>query len=168
MKTMFKSILKKILKNKVLSGILSISLFSITAVIVLFNPSQINADSTLPVVTVYKSPTCGCCSKWVSHLESNGFVVNTINKNDLRSIKHELGIEPQFQSCHTAKIGNYVVEGHVPAEDIKKMLAEKPDIDGLAVPGMPMGSPGMEGPRKDNYKVLGIKKGASASVYNSH
>ena len=160
--------MKNIFKNKILGGILSISLLSITAVIVLFNPSQINADTALPVVTVYKSPTCGCCSKWVKHLESNGFVVEAKNRNNLDSIKREFGIEPQFQSCHTAKIGNYVVEGHVPAEDIKKMLAEKPDIHGLAVPGMPMGSPGMEGPRKDNYNVLAIKSGANPTIYNSH
>ncbi len=160
--------MRNILKNRVVSGVLSIGLFSITTVIVLFNSSQINADSALPVVTVYKSPTCGCCSKWVEHLESNGFVVEAKNSNKLDSIKRELGIEPQFQSCHTAKIGNYVVEGHVPAADIKKMLAEKPDIDGLAVPGMPMGSPGMEGPRKDNYDVLAIKNGTSPTVYNSH
>ena len=156
------------LKNKVVSGILSIGLFSITAVIVLFNPGQIKADTALPTITVYKSPSCGCCSKWVEHLESNGFVVEAKNSNNLDSIKRELGIEPQFQSCHTATIANYVVEGHVPAADIKKMLAEKPDINGLAVPGMPMGSPGMEGPRKDNYNVLAIKDGASPTVYNSH
>jgi hypothetical protein len=155
-------------KTKFLSSLFTLASFALAIALVLFNPSKINADTALPVVTVYKSPTCGCCSKWVSHLESNGFVVNAINKNDLGPIKRELGIEPQFQSCHTAKIGNYVVEGHVPAADIKKMLTEKPDIDGLAVPRMPMGSPGMEGPRKDNYNVLAIKKGASPTVYNSH
>ena len=160
--------MRNILINKVVSGMLSIGLFSIIAVGVSFIPSKSNADTSLPTITVYKSPTCGCCSKWVEHLESNGFVVEAKNSNNLDSIKRELGIEPQFQSCHTAKIGNYVVEGHVPAADIKKMLAEKPDIHGLAVPGMPMGSPGMEGPRKDNYNVLAIKNGASPTIFNSH
>ncbi len=160
--------MKNVLKNNGVSGILSIGFFSILALAVLFIPNLTRADTALPTVTVYKSPTCGCCSKWVKHLESNGFVVEAKNTNKLDSIKRELGIEPQFQSCHTAKIGNYVVEGHVPAADIKKMLAEKPDIDGLAVPGMPMGSPGMEGPRKDNYDVLAIKNGTSPTVYNSH
>lgn len=160
--------MEKLFKCKFFNGLFVASLFLIAAGVMLFSPTRINAETTLPTVTVYKSPSCGCCKKWVSHLESNGFVVNAINQNDLRSIKRELGIEPQFQACHTAKIGNYVVEGHVPAEDIKRMLAEKPEIHGLAVPGMPMGSPGMEGPRKDNYNVLAIKKGARATVYNSH
>ena len=120
------------------------------------------------MVTVYKTPTCGCCSKWVKHLESNGFVVEAKNLSNLDLVKKKFGVEAQFQSCHTAKIGNYVVEGHVPAADIKLMLAEKPDIHGLAVPGMPMGSPGMEGPRKDTYHVLAINSGANPTIYNSH
>jgi len=157
-----------IFKNKVASGIFSIGFLSILVLTVIFIPNKTKADNKLPTVTVYKSPTCGCCSKWVKHLESNGFVVEAKNTSKLDSIKRELGIEPQFQSCHTAKIGNYVVEGHVPAADIKKMLTEKPDIDGLSVPGMPMGSPGMEGSRKDNYNVLAIKKDSSPTVYNSH
>lgn len=145
-----------------------IELLSITSMAVIFTPNKIKADTTLPNITVYKSPTCGCCGKWVKHLQSNGFVVDAKNSNDLESIKREFGIVPQLQSCHTAKIGDYVVEGHVPASDIKKMLAEKPDIDGLVVPGMPMGSPGMEGAKKDDYDVLAIKAGTSPTVYNSH
>ncbi len=160
--------MKNVIKTKVVSGILSISFLSILALTVIFIPNQTRADTALPTVTVYKSPTCGCCSKWVKHLESNGFVVVAKNTNKLNSIKRELGIEPQFQSCHTAKIGNYVVEGHVPASDIKKMLAEKPDIHGLAVPGMPMGSPGMEGSRKDNYNVLAIRNNTSPTIFSSH
>ena len=160
--------MENVIKNNDVSGILSISFFSILALTVLFIPNQTRADTALPIVTVYKSPTCGCCSKWVKHLESNGFVVEAKNTNKLDSIKRELGIEPQFQACHTAKIGNYVIEGHVPASDIKKMLADKPDIHGLAVPGMPMGSPGMEGSRKDNYNVFAIKNDASPTIYNSH
>ena len=155
-------------KNKVVSGILSIGVFSILALAVVFIPSKTKADNALPTITVYKSPTCGCCSKWVKHLESNGFTVDAKNTNNLSTIKQQLGIDPQVQSCHTAKIGDYVVEGHVPASDIKKMLTDKPDILGLAVPGMPMGSPGMEGSRKVNYNVLAIKSGSSPSVYNSH
>lgn len=160
--------MRNVIKNKVISTVLSIGFLSLIALTVIFIPNLTRADTALPTVTVYKSPTCGCCSKWVKHLESNGFVVEAKNRKNLNSIKRELGIEPQFQSCHTAKIGSYVVEGHVPASDIKKMLADKPDIHGLAVPGMPMGSPGMEGPRKDNYNVLAIKNGASPTVYNSH
>ena len=160
--------MKNILENKIVSGMLTFGFFSILSLTVVLIPTKTKADNALPTVTVYKSPTCGCCSKWVKHLESNGFTVDAKNTNNLQTIKQQLGIQPQVQSCHTAKIGNYVVEGHVPASDIKKMLAEKPDIDGLAVPGMPMGSPGMEGSRKDKYNVLAIKNGASHTVFSSH
>lgn len=150
------------------SRVIGISLAFFVSFFILLTPNKTRADTALPIVTVYKSPTCGCCGKWIEHLQSNGFVVDAQNRNDLDSIKRELGIESRFQACHTARIGNYVVEGHVPAADIKRMLTEKPDIAGLAVPGMPMGSPGMEGARKDNYDVLAIKHGASPTVYNSH
>ncbi|MGK0273326.1 MAG: hypothetical protein ACI88H_004006 [Cocleimonas sp.] len=160
--------MKKLFKRKYLSGIVIISLFLIAVGIIFLNSKPINADSTLPIVTVYKTPTCGCCKKWIRHLQSNGFIVKTKNLNSLRSIKEELGIEPKFRSCHTAKIGNYYVEGHVPAEDIKKMLSDASDINGLAVPGMPMGSPGMEGLSKDDYDVLAIQNDGRYSTYNSH
>ena len=160
--------MKNVFKNKVISTVSSIGFLSVIALSVIFIPNKTKADNALPIITVYKSPTCGCCSKWVKHLENNGFVVEAKNSNKLDSIKRELGIEPQFQSCHTAKIGHYVVEGHVPASDIKRMLVDKPDIHGLAVPGMPMGSPGMEGSRKDKYNVLAIKNGASPTIFSSH
>ena len=156
-------------KLKLLNGFLVIGLFLLSIAMISFNPNnQVFADNTLPEITVYKTPTCGCCSKWVSHLESNGFKVNAINQRDLSSLKQQLGISPSLQACHTAKIGNYFVEGHVPASDIKKMLATKPDIQGITVPGMPMGSPGMEGARKDSYDVLAINKDASVTVFNSY
>jgi len=119
-------------------------------------------------ITVYKSPTCGCCTKWVSHLESSGFEVNAINRNDMPSIKHKLGIDQKNQSCHSALVNGYVIEGHVPATDIKSLLAKKPNIHGLTVPGMPMGSPGMEGPHKDAYNVLAIDRQGSTTVYSSY
>ncbi len=105
-------------------------------------------------ITVFKSPTCGCCSKWVDHMRDSGFDVKTHDVDDLSSIKARLGIPGNLQSCHTAVVGDYVVEGHVPADLVKKMLKDKPEIKGLTVPGMPMGSPGMEGPRKDAYQIL--------------
>lgn len=117
-------------------------------------------------VTVYKSPTCGCCKKWISHLKDNGFKVNAYDVQDVAPIKQRSGISPSQASCHTALVGGYVVEGHVPANDIKRMLKEKPDIKGLTVPGMPIGSPGMEqGSRKDPYKVMTINKSGSSKVY---
>lgn len=116
-------------------------------------------------IVVYKSPTCGCCGKWVKHMEDAGFSVDVENRGDLTPIKAELGVPGRMQSCHTAKVGDYIVEGHVPADLVKRMLDEKPDIKGLAVPGMPMGSPGMEGPRKDPYNVIAIGNDGSARVY---
>jgi len=116
-------------------------------------------------IVVYKSPTCGCCGKWVKHMEDAGFSVDVENVRDLAPIKRELGVPGRMQSCHTAKVGDYIVEGHVPADLVKRMLDEKPDIRGLAVPGMPMGSPGMEGPRKDPYNVMAVGNDGRTSVY---
>jgi len=156
-------------KIKILNSLLTIGLFILNICIASVIPSnQAFANKTLPEITVYKTPTCGCCNKWISHLESNGFKVNAINQNDLISIKQQLGIAPNLQACHTAKVGNYFVEGHMPASDIKSMLTAKPNIKGISVPGMPMGSPGMEGARKDNYDVLAINKDNSINVFNSH
>ncbi len=126
------------------------------------------ADTAKEEILVYKSPTCGCCKKWVKHLESEGFKVTTKDYRNMKPIKNMMGVQPQFQSCHTAKIGKYFIEGHVSASDIKKLLKEKPDIKGLSVPGMPMGSPGMEGHRKDKYDVIVIDHNNKATVYSKH
>ncbi len=119
-------------------------------------------------IMVYKSPTCGCCKKWVDHLKKEGFNVKTKDYRNMKPIKKTFGVKRQFQSCHTGKVGNYFIEGHVSASDIKKLLKDKPDIKGLSVPGMPMGSPGMEGHRKDKYNVLAIDKNNRATVYTSY
>jgi hypothetical protein len=108
-------------------------------------------------VTVYKTPTCGCCSKWIEHLEQEGFEVESHDLPDLRTVKASNGVPSAMASCHTALIEGYVVEGHVPASDIRRLLAERPAMTGLAVPGMPMGSPGMEHPdpsRHEAYDVM--------------
>jgi hypothetical protein len=107
-----------------------------------------------PEVQVYKSPTCGCCEKWVEHLRAEGFTVRTNDVPDVTPIKLENGVSPELSACHTAFVGGYVVEGHVPASDIRRLLAERPAVAGLAVPGMPVGSPGMEGPRPVPYEVM--------------
>jgi len=116
-------------------------------------------------IVVYKSPTCGCCTKWVDHLEDNGFSVKVHNRSNMGPIKAELGVPRHLQSCHTAKVSGYVVEGHVPADEITRLLTERPQVRGLAVPGMPMGSPGMEGLRKDAYDVLAIQDNGRTTVY---
>ena len=124
------------------------------------------APSVTPVsIKVYKTPTCGCCKSWVEHLEQNGFKVEVMDMPDLSSVKAKYGVKPELQACHTAVVGNYVVEGHVPADLILKMINEKPAIAGIAVPGMPMGSPGMEGGTKESYTVLSFDSTGKSSVY---
>lgn len=116
---------------------------------------------------VYKSPACGCCSGWVEHLRANGFNVQTHDLSDVTPHKIRLGVPPRLGSCHTALIDGYVIEGHVPAQDIKRLLEERPDIAGLAVPGMPSGSPGMSGPPQ-RYDVMSFEKNGDFKVYAQH
>lgn len=120
------------------------------------------------VVTVYKSPTCGCCRNWVDHMKAQGFAVVTIDTADLAAVKHSHGIAGDLGSCHTATVGGYVLEGHVPAADVRRLLAERPAVVGLAVPGMPMGSPGMEGPVKQAYDVIAFDRTGGRTVFASH
>lgn len=127
-----------------------------------------SSGQDLPSITVYKSPTCGCCGNWVAHLEENGFKVKTVDTNEGRLIKTRYGVPGDLTSCHTGLVDGYVVEGHVPADDIKQMLADRPEISGISVPGMPMGSPGMEGNRVDPYDVIAFHKDGSRSVFASH
>lgn len=142
---------------------------SVTFVVSTFIGLQLwNKTATAEEIMVYKSPTCGCCNKWVKHLKDNGFSVKTQDYKDMKPVKKMFGIKQQFQSCHTARIGKYFIEGHVSASDIKKLLKEKPNVKGLSVPGMPMGSPGMEGHRKDNYNVIAIDANNNATVYSKH
>jgi hypothetical protein len=115
-------------------------------------------------ITVYKDPSCGCCKKWVEHLRTNGFAVTTRDMNDLSEVKATFGVPRSLQACHTATTGTFVVEGHVPADVIRKMLSERPKIAGIAVPGMPSGSPGLEGGAPDNYDVIAFSKYGATSV----
>lgn len=120
-------------------------------------------------MTVYKSPTCGCCKEWVKYMKANDFEMTTYDVKDLGPLKRMSGVTPQLASCHTAFIGDYVVEGHVPAADIERLLKEKPEAKGLTAPGMPVGSPGMEqGGKKEPYNVLLIGKDGRTRVYARH
>ena len=121
-----------------------------------------------PAITVYKSPTCGCCTEWADHLRKNGFAVETVDSLDLSRIKAMSGVKPELASCHTAFVNGYVIEGHVPADDITRLLAEKPDARVLTVPGMPAGSPGMESPTPEHYQVLLIDKAGKTTVFATH
>ena len=126
-------------------------------------------DSAL-VATVYKTPTCGCCKAWVDHLTASGFRVTTVDREDLAPIKAQHGVGEHLASCHTALIGGYVVEGHVPAADIVRLLKERPAVAGIAAPGMPTGSPGMEkpGPPADRYDVVSFDQAGATRVFASH
>jgi hypothetical protein len=107
-----------------------------------------------PTVTVHKDPSCGCCSGWVKHLQNAGFVAKVLDTKDIDAVKKRLGVPDDLAACHTAQVAGYIIEGHVPAAALKRFLAEKPNARGLAVPGMPMGSPGMEGGRPEKYDVV--------------
>ncbi len=122
----------------------------------------------LPVLDVYKSPYCGCCGDWEKHMQAAGFTVRSHPVNDVPGQRQKLGMPEAYGSCHTAKVGNYLIEGHVPAADVKRLLAEKPAAIGLAVPGMPQGSPGMETPTPQAYDTLLIGKDGKARVYQHH
>lgn len=125
-------------------------------------------DGALPVVTVYKSPTCGCCMGWIEHLREHGFPVEIVDVGGIGALKDEYGIPPELQSCHTGVVEGYIVEGHVPADDVKRLLAGRPDAGGLAVPGMPIGSPGMEqGDTRQPYDVLLVNDGGT-TVFARH
>jgi hypothetical protein len=120
-------------------------------------------------IHVYKSPTCGCCTDWVKHLEENGFKVDVSEVDNVTPVKIEAGLTPALASCHTAFIDDYVIEGHVPADDIRRLLSEAPQGRGLSVPGMPAGSPGMEmGDRKDPYQVLLFNANGQTRVFAEH
>ncbi len=131
---------------------------------------QAPVETSLPEVTVYKSATCGCCSKWITHLESEGFKVVSHNKDDMNTIKIEAGLQPELASCHTAFVDGYVIEGHVPASDIKHLLNTKPAVLGLTAPGMPQKSPGMqpEGLAPQDYDVLAFDKAGQTSVFSRY
>lgn len=129
------------------------------------------AQAAGPEIQVLKDAGCGCCSAWIEILEAEGFAVSSrdVPRNLLMQAKMDLGVPPQLASCHTAQVAGYVIEGHVPARDIRRLLAERPDARGLSVPGMPFGSPGM-GPetRREAYDVVLILNDGTAEVFTSY
>ena len=141
--------------KNVFIGIISLILLAISS------PSQ----QSSPLVTVFKTPTCGCCSKWVEHLKANGFTVKVQEVNDTSAYEKQYRVPRSMVSCHTAVVNGYTIEGHVPAAEIKRLLNERPKAIGLAVPGMPVGSPGMEAARSEAYSVFVFDESGRASFY---
>lgn len=135
--------------------------------VVVLNSETAQAE---PEITVYKSPTCGCCGEWVKHIEKAGFETDVRAVKNVQPYKKESGVPGNMASCHTARVSGYFIEGHVPAEDIQRLLRDKPDIAGLTVPGMPLGSPGMEVPGRKPmaYKVYAVDKAGKVSVFANH
>jgi hypothetical protein len=119
-------------------------------------------------MSVYKSPSCGCCALWVDYMRKNGFDAKVQDVENIGALKLKLGVREEFSSCHTTEVGGYIVEGHVPVEVVQRMLKERPKIVGIAVPGMPMGSPGMEVPsgKKDSYNILAFTSDGKTTVYD--
>lgn len=126
------------------------------------------ASAAQPLVEVYKTASCGCCKAWVRHLEQNGFAVRAHDVDNPGDYRQKFGIPDKLGSCHSARVGGYALEGHVPAREVKRLLKTKPKAAGLAVPAMPLGSPGMEGPRSDPYDVLLVAKDGKTSVFQHY
>jgi len=152
---------------------------SLTALMVLFvgcsaGPSSPDIATLTQVaqaseITVFRSPTCGCCGKWVEHMKTFGFQVQDNITEDMDAIEQQYGVPDKLRSCHTAIANGYVIEGHIPAEDVARLLNEKPDISGIAVPGMPVGSPGMEsGDYVEPYEVLSFTDSGEMAVFAAH
>ena len=144
---------RRLLRQAALAAALSVPMFAIAAA---------------PVIDVYKSESCGCCSAWVDHLKANGFAPRVVNVENPSDHRERAGIPDKLGSCHTGMIQGYAIEGHVPASDIKRLLVQKPKAKGLAVPAMPLGSPGMEGPRKAPYDVLLVQANGSTKVFKHY
>ena len=147
--------------------------FALLGITALSFPRISGAAGEPEQVTVWKTPSCGCCKEWVAHLRQQGFNVVTQDVNDTAPIRQKLGLPAKFGSCHTAQVGGYVLEGHVPAREVKRLLREKPAAIGLAVPGMPIGSPGMEmgddmAGMRDAFDVVLVSRNGSSRVYASY
>ena len=150
---------------------MKIFVLSLFLVLVSTLPACENPQDTAPnqspsaAISVYKTPTCGCCTKWVDHLREKGFTVETYDQPSLTALKQEHGIPRGAEACHTALVDGYVIEGHVPAREIARLLEERPNVRGLVVPGMPLGSPGMEADRTDPYSVLAFDDKGRVSTF---
>jgi hypothetical protein len=153
-----------VMPNKIIFGFVAAAI-ALAAWILVSGTPGLAADAD---VVVYKSPTCGCCAAWADHMRENGFTVQVVDVADpgeLAATKAEHGVPADLGSCHTALVNDYVIEGHVPAAAVRQLLEEAPPVHGLAVPGMPMGSPGMEGPHADRYDIIAFRRSGAREVF---
>jgi hypothetical protein len=141
---------------------------ALTSLLALLLALSVTVSAAGPEVTVYKVATCTCCNKWAEHLRKNGFQVTVHEVGDTARYQREYGVPNALRSCHTALVAGYTMEGHVPAAEILRLLKERPSAKGLAVPGMPLGSPGMEGSRKDAYDVVLFQSDGRTAVYQHY
>lgn len=149
--------------------LLTIAFVAIAMSILLVSEPSMAASSKSSEINVYRDPSCSCCGGWIDHLATKGFQPTSIATSNMETLKQQYGVPEGLASCHTAVIDNYVIEGHVPAEDIKRLLAEKPNVAGIAVPGMPIGTPGMEnGDRKDSFTVFSFDKQGKTAAFNRY
>jgi len=151
---------------KTLASIAAFSAIALTTAAVRVSTHESTAKK--PTITVYKDPNCGCCKNWIQYLVKHGYKVDAKDTPDMHLVKQTLGVPAKLASCHTAVVNGYLIEGHVSAEDIDRLLTQKPKIAGLAVPGMPASSPGMDAPRTSGYQVMAFDKTGKTSVYSTH
>lgn len=144
--------------NKLAAIIIGGSLLLVGGLLVFAQTFEVEKSPTAQELVLHKSPTCGCCGVWGNHMSRKGYEVETRMQSDMAATKAELGVPASLESCHTAQVGGYIVEGHIPEEVIEKLLASKPDIKGIGMPGMPAGSPGMPGPKTDEFVIYEIEK----------
>jgi hypothetical protein len=155
-------------KDFVRTMALTVAFASLALTTAAVRTSPSDASAKKPVITVYKDPSCGCCKNWIAHLIKHGYRVDAKDSPNMTEIKRTLGVPTGLTACHTAMVNGYLIEGHVPAADIDRLLAQKPKIAGLAVPGMPAGSPGMEGASAQRYQVLTFDKSGKTTVFAKH
>ena len=132
-------------------------------------PTVYASDATVKDIVVYKNPDCGCCTKWVRYLEQNNYNVTIEDTRDVQAVKRRLGVPEKLAACHTAVIDGYVIEGHITHRDIKRLLLFRPDVTGIAVPGMPVGTPGMEmGDTVESYDVISFDEQGRMEIFSAH
>ena len=149
--------------------LLTLSIVTITAITLLMAAPSMAASSKASEITVYRTPSCSCCGGWIAHLKAQGFQAKEVAISNVDKLKQQHGVPNDLASCHTAVVQGYVIEGHVPAEDIKRLLAQHPKVAGITVPGMPVGTPGMEdGDRRDPFTVFSFDAQGNAQAFNHY